>query len=77
MNYKMSFALLWIGLIAGLALFVAGFMADSRPLFWAGVAVVVLGIVQTRMFYCCPVCGGRFHSHGPLVKVCPHCGEKL
>ena len=77
MNYKMSYYLLWIGMIAGLALFVLGFLQNNRGIFWAGVAVAFLGVIQTRAFYRCPHCGGRFHSHGQLVKTCPYCGEQL
>ena len=77
MNYKLSYYLLWVGLVAGLALFFVGFWIDNTILFWVGVAVAVLGVIQTSAFYRCPHCGGRFHSHGPLVKACPHCGEEL
>lgn len=77
MNYKKSYMLLWAGLLAGVILFFMGFVQDSRPLFWSGIVVAVLGVVQTRAFYRCPHCGGRFSSHGPLVRKCPHCGEEL
>jgi len=76
-NYKMSYMLLWAGLIAGVILFFLGFWMDNRGVFWGGILVAVLGVIQTRAFYRCPACGGRFKSHGPLVKVCPHCGEEL
>lgn len=77
MNYKMSFALLWIGLAVGLVLFFVGAYLQISLLYWVGIVVALIGVIQTRTFYRCPACGGRFSSHGPLVKVCPHCGEEL
>jgi len=77
MNYKVSYVLLWAGLVCGLLLFVLGFVQNSRPVYWGGILVALIGVLQTRAFYRCPCCGARFSSHGALVKVCPHCGEKL
>lgn len=70
MNYKVSFDLLWVGLICG---GIAGFFSIK-----IGVTLIALAIVQAALFYRCPHCRySLLNVRGIRPSYCPNCGEDL
>lgn len=65
MNYKKSYFLLSIGVIAGA---VVAFI---------GLAAMLGGVVQALLFYRCPKCGMLLKIRGQKPNYCHGCGYKL
>ena len=76
MNHKISYILFIAGTMVSIVLFLAAILF-ARWLAIPGFVVLAATYVQMGLFLRCPHCGGRFSSHGPLVRKCPHCGEEL
>lgn len=70
MDYKKSYTLLWVGLIAGFVLMLIGVFLEIGWLLWPGAVVVMADVLQTLLFFRCPYCGGHWGSpgrHSPLL----------
>ena len=90
MDYKKSYTLLWVGLIAGFVLMLIGVFLEIGWLLWPGAggvlgggfskkgAVVVMAdVLQTLLFFRCPYCGGHWDPRGGIPHYCPECGEYI
>ena len=60
MDYKKSYTLLWVGLIAGFVLMLIGVFLEIGWLLWPGAVVVMADVLQTLLFFRCPYCGGHW-----------------
>lgn len=91
MDYKKSYTLLWVGLIAGFVLMLIGVFLEIGWLLWPGAVVVMADVLQTLLFFRCPYCGGHWdrspaggvHSRTPpqntrtMLKVRPPLARSL
>ena len=55
MDYKKSYTLLWVGLIAGFVLMLIGVFLEIGWLLWPGAVVVMADVLQTLLFFRCPL----------------------
>ena len=53
MDYKKSYTLLWVGLIAGFVLMLIGVFLEIGWLLWPGAVVVMADVLQTLLFFRC------------------------
>ena len=77
MDYKKSYTLLWVGLIAGFVLMLIGVFLEIGWLLWPGAVVVMADVLQTLLFFRCPYCGGHWDPRGGIPHYCPNCGEYI
>ena len=71
MDYKKSYTLLWVGLIAGFVLMlIGGFLG-------VGLILKRPDVLQTLLFFRCPYCGGHWDPRGGIPHYCPECGEYI
>ena len=77
MDYKKSYTLLWVGLIAGFVLMLIGVFLEIGWLLWPGAVVVMADVLQTLLFFRCPYCGGHWDPRGGIPHYCPECGEYI
>ncbi len=77
MNYKESYRLLNIGCVAAMALALFACMVQIIWIGVLGLIILVLGMLQTLVFYRCPHCGSLFSIRARCPKFCPECGQKL
>lgn len=77
MDYKKSYTLLWVGLIAGFVLMLIGVFLEIGWLLWPGAVVVMADVLQTLLFFRCPYCGGHGDPRGGIPHYCPECGEYI
>lgn len=47
------------------------------PLLLAAIALLVIGLVLSAVFYRCPVCGKPLPARGKTPRNCPSCGAPL
>lgn len=80
MNYKKSYALMWICYLIGVVLLAPPLLAGAEK-GWMAAAFLVMavGYFQAVFFLNCPRCGRSWVRHrGYLPRIphrCPHCGE--
>ena len=69
MDYKKSYTLLWVGLIAGFVLMLIGVFWRLDGCCGPGAVVVMADVLQTLQFFRCPYCGGHWDlgRHSPLL----------
>ena len=60
---------------AGLALFAAGALLKSIPVFVLGFLIMIAGMVFNLAKWRCPHCGEHLGRDTP--KYCPHCGHQV
>lgn len=77
MDYQKSYALLWVGLIAGFVLMLIGGSLEIGWLLWLGAAVFMAVVLQTLLFFRCPHCGGHWDARSGIPHYCPECGEYI
>ena len=77
MDYKKSYTLLWVGLIAGFVLMLIGVFLEIGWLLWPGAVVVMADVLQTLLFFRCPYCGGHWDTRGVIPHYFPECGEYI
>ena len=77
MDYKKSYTLLWVGLIAGFVLMLIGVFLEIGWLLWPGAVVVMADVLQTLLFFRCRYCGGHWDPRGGIPHYCPECGEYI
>ena len=77
MDYKKSYTLLWVGLIAGFVLMLIGVFLEIGWLLWPGAVVVMADVFPTLLFFRCPYCGGHRDPPGGIPHYCPECGEYI
>jgi len=77
MDYKKSYLLFNCCLYAGLALCIVSLMTKVTWVGIIGTIVIVLGMLQTVIFYRCPNCHKVLNYKGRKPKHCPECGHKL
>ena len=75
MDYKKSYTLLWVGLIAGFVLMLIGVFLEIGWLLWPGAVVVMADVLQTLLFF--RYCGGHWDPRGGIPHYCPECGEYI
>ena len=75
MDYKKSYILLWVGILAGFIVILAGMALELKWLTAVGVALSAAAVLQTLCFFCCPACGGSWDTRGGIPHYCPHCGK--
>ena len=70
MDYQKSYALLWVGLIAGFVLMLIGGSLEIGWLLWLGAAVFMAVVLQTLLFFRCPLRRtlGSPGRHSPLLS---------
>lgn len=77
MSYKTSYFLFNIFLYTGMILCILSLMLRIT---WPGIlgtVILLLGILQTAIFYRCPNCHKTLNFRGRKPKHCPECGYKL
>ena len=42
-----------------------------------GLILLLIGVIQTKIFYICPHCGKYLNIKVKKPTYCPHCGEAL
>lgn len=47
------------------------------PLLLAAIALLLVGIVFSAVFYRCPTCGRALPVRGKTPRACPFCGSEL
>lgn len=70
MDYKKSYTLLWVGLIAGFVLMLIGVFLEIGWLLWPGAVVVMADVLQTLLFFRVSVLRRTLGSpgrHSPLL----------
>ena len=77
MDFKASERCMFISCAVGILLVALGNRRQSLMMSVVGAAVMVLGLLQTLIFYKCPHCKKRFSIGAKRPKVCPHCGKSL
>ena len=77
MDYKKSRTLLSICLWTALILCLFSLVTNIDWIGVLGVVTMVLGIVQTAVFYRCPYCRKTLNFRGRPPRFCPECGHEL
>lgn len=77
MNYKKSYRLLNICLYSGLILCLTSLILKIDWVGMLGVIIIILGILQTAIFYRCPNCHKALNFRGKKPKHCSECGFEL
>lgn len=77
MDYRASERCMFVSCAVGILLVALGNRRQSLMMSAVGAAVMVLGLLQTLLFYKCPRCGKRFKIGSRRPKTCPHCGAEL
>lgn len=77
MDFKASERCMFISCAVGILLVALGNRRQSLMMSVVGAAVMVLGLLQTLIFYKCPHCKKHFSIGAKRPKVCPHCGKSL
>ena len=78
MNYKVSRAILEIGLAIGVVITLFGAcLVRSNPIAVIGIVIMVISILQTIFFFRCPHCKTGLNIRGGKPKYCPECGGKI
>lgn len=81
MNFKTSRTTMWVGIIIGIMVTLAGSRGDeiTNPwLFGIGMVIFILSLLQAFIFYRCPRCGySLMNVKGSMPKYCPKCGEEI
>lgn len=78
MNYKVSRAILEIGLIIGVVITLFGaYLVRSNLIAVVGIVIMMISILQTIFFLRCPHCKTGLNVRGGKPKHCPECGEKI
>ena len=77
MDYKKSYTLLWVGLIAGFVLMLIGVFLEIGWLLWPGAVVVMADVLQTLLVFRCRAGGGHWDPGGGIPHYCPECGEYI
>ena len=77
MDFRASERCMFISCAVGILLVALGNRRQSLMMSVVGAAVMVLGLLQTLIFYKCPHCKKRFSIGSKRPKVCPHCGVNL
>lgn len=75
MDYKRSYVLMWVGVIAGVILVLVGAALELGWLFALGLVTFAAMVLQTLFFFRCPSCGGLWDTRGGIPHYCPKCGE--
>lgn len=82
MDYKKSYALMWIFYLAG-SLLIGVHCLFGLGMGWvaAGIGAMAIGFVQTLAFFNCPRCHMnwvRHRDYAPgIPHYCPYCGEHI
>ena len=77
MDYRKSYVLMWIGVIAGFVLMFIGGSTAIKWLLVTGGVVFLSAVLQTLLFFRCPHCGGHWDTRGGIPHYCPECGELI
>lgn len=83
MDYKKSYAVAGIGMLAGVLLLLCAWAFGDFDglsgwlLLVGGVITGLFGIVQAAVYYRCPCCGRQLSIRTPMPRFCPECGERL
>lgn len=83
MDYKKSYALMWVLLLVGVVLLGVVHMLKLDAKWMAvGFLAIVVGLFQLIFFFRCPRCGmswiGWDRITIPVIpRYCPHCGESI
>ncbi len=77
MNLYTSYMLLNISYMLTFMLCAASMLSDILWLGFAGVVVLIAGLIQACIFYRCPSCGKRLPILSGRPDCCPHCGARL
>ena len=77
MDFKASERCMFISCAVGILLVALGNRRQSLMMSVVGAAVMVLGLLQTLIFYKCPHWKKRCSIGAKRPKVCPHCGKSL
>lgn len=78
MKYKKSFLLLWVTVGIAVLLAVLEFItkpAESYAL--AALGIILLGMLQTVLFFRCPHCKKRWDVRKGIPRACPYCGKPI
>ena len=76
LNYKMSYWLMRILGIGGIALMLIGGLTNQTSVGGIGIVCVLGGTLQTSFFYRCPHCKRDLPKRS-LPKTCPFCKKPL
>ena len=77
MDYRLSERMMVSACAAGILIVMLGNRRQSLTMSAVGAGLMVLGLLQTLIFYKCPHCKKRFSIGAKRPKVCPHCGKSL
>lgn len=77
MTYRTSRKLGNVLMGAAAVSLVAGISWDRVILSVLALALLLVDYIQTRAFYRCPHCGGRFDMREDPPHDCPACGKEL
>ena len=70
MDYKRSYVLMWVGVIAGVILVLVGAALELGWLFALGLVTFAAMVLQTLFFFHCPSCGGLWDTRGGIPRLC-------
>lgn len=69
---------MWVCFAVALVMMVAAVPGMTAWLFYPGLALFAVGLLQAVVFYRCPKCGRPLlRSRGRIPENCPGCGYKL
>jgi len=77
MNYKVSYYLMRILGIAGIAVMLIAGLTDRTALGAVGIGAVILGMVQSSLFFNCPHCKRSLKASGGIPGKYPYCKKDL
>lgn len=77
MNYKVSWKLGKVLVLASAVSLVAGIAFEQIGFTLLCIALMAVDVVQTKKFYRCPHCDGKFDMREEPPCRCPHCGREL
>ena len=78
MDYKKSYVLMQVGGVAGILVnLAAAILPGSLFLMIVGTVTALAAIIQAKIFFRCPHCGGHWDIRGRIPHCCPECGELI